>query len=199
MNNKLQAVDSIAPVGAESSGGVVDPVKKEYEEGKRFFENKDYGQAAAALHNALVAYEEKNDEAGVANACNFLGKVCLARDDNDNALKHFQRVLAICEESNDRMSIIAVLQQIVQTYKNLEMYEKSIAAGLDLLDHYQDNRDVQGAVTTLEEMADIYLKDGKSMKAADAYKTISSIHKNFGHDNMAAKFLEKSEKLAESS
>ncbi len=51
------------------------------------------------------------------------------------------------------------------------------------------------ATSTLEKMADIYIAKGEKLKAADAYRTISSIHKNFKHENIATKFIEKAEAL----
>ncbi len=44
-------------------------------------------------------------------------------------------------------------------------------------------------------MADIYIAKGAKLKAADAYRTMSSIHKNFKHDSIAAKLIEKAEAL----
>jgi hypothetical protein len=60
-----------------------------------------------------------------------------------------------------------------------------------MLDQYQDNRDAQGTVATLAEMADAYLAIGQKESAADAYRTIGKIHKNFRHDTTAAGFMEK--------
>lgn len=172
-----------------------DPVKVEYEEGKKYYENKEYGQAAVALHNALVGFEEKKDEAGIANASNQLGHVCLARKEYESALKHYQRTFEICDASNDRMSLLLVMDRMITANRGLEKYDAAITLCLDALDHYQDNRDPQGTVDTLEKMASTYIASGDNKKAADAYRTISSIHKNFKHDNSAAKFIEKAEAL----
>ncbi len=65
----------------------------------------------------------------------------------------------------------------------------------EILDHYQDNRDPQGTVATLEIVAEIYLAAGNKVKAADTYRTISSIHKNFRHETIAASFIEKAAQL----
>lgn len=195
MSDKVQSLDTIGPMGASQNDKPSDPVQAEYEEGKRFLENQDYGQAALALHNALIGYEEKNDETGIANASNQLGHVCVIRKEYESGLKHYQRALAICDKSNDRMSILAVLKKIVEVHRGLKQYDKAAATSLEILDHYQDNRDPQGTVTTLEELADIYIESGEKGKAADTYRTISSIHKNFKHDNIAASFMEKAAKL----
>lgn len=195
MSNKLQSLDSIEKLSVDQKSGSQDFVKNDYKDGLRFLEQHEYGQAAVALHNALVGFEQKEDEAGIANASNQLGHVCLVRNEYEGALKHYRRALAICEKNNDRMSILAVLVKIVAAQRGLKEYAQAIAVCLDMLDLYQDNRDPQGAVATLETMAEIYLENGQREKAADAYKTIGSIHKNFRHDTMAAQYLEKAAKL----
>jgi tetratricopeptide (TPR) repeat protein len=195
VNNKLQTLDSITTLGGDCKEGPRDSVKKEYEDGLKFLEQLEYGQAAVALHNALVGFEQRQDETGIANASNQLGHVCFFRNDYGGALKHYQRALVVVEKANDRMSTLAVLNKIVAAQKGLKKYDKAIAACLDMLDLYQDNRDPQGTVVTLEAMAEIYLEDGQKAKAADAYKTIGSIHKNFRHDTMAAQYLEKAAQL----
>lgn len=195
MSDKIQTLDSIGPMSESTEGGSSDPVSQEYEEGKKYLENQQYGQAAVALHNALIGFEERDDENGTANASNQLGHLCLAREDFDNALKHYQRALAICDKSNDRMSILAVQAKLIAVHRGLKDFDKAIEISLDILDLYQDNRDPGGSVKILEEMADIYIEAGKLEKAADAYKTIGSIHKNFKHDNIAAKYMAKAAQL----
>lgn len=195
MSSKVQPMNAIAPIENQKAVTSSDPVQKEYEEGKKFLENNEHGQAAVCLHNALVGFEEKKDESGIANASNQLGHLCLARKDYEKALNHYQRAFEICDKSNDRMSIIAVLHKVVQAHKGLKQYQDAIDSSLDLLDHYHDNRDPGGTVQTLEVMAEIYVEDGQKEQAADAYRTISSIHKNFKHDKMAAQFAEKASEL----
>ena len=196
MTDNLQAIDTIGSVDKSKPVKPSDPLQAEYEEGKRFLENQEYGQAAVALHNALVGFKEKNDDAGIANASNQLGHVCFAREEYANALKHYQKAYDICDKSNDRMSVLAVLKKIVEVQRSLKQYEMAIESSLAILDHYQDNRDPQGTVTTLEEMAEIYLKADQKEKAADAYQTIASIHKNFRHETIAAGFMKKAASLA---
>ena len=199
MTDNLQSIETIGSVDKSKPVKPSDPLQAEYEEGKRFLENQEYGQAAVALHNALVGFKEKNDDAGIANASNQLGHVCLAREEYENALKHYQKAYDICDKSNDRMSVLAVLKKIVEVQRSLKQYDMAIKSSLAILDHYQDNRDPQGTVTTLEEMAEIYLKAEKNEKAADTYRTIASIHKNFRHETIAASFMKKAERLTSES
>lgn len=196
MSNKLQSLDSIEAISGKLDEDSQDSVKKEYNEGLQFLEKQEFGQAAVALHNALVGFEEKRDEAGIANASNQLGHLCLSRKDYEGALKHYERALLICDKLNDRMSSLAVLQKIVTAQKGLKKYDEAISASLKMLDLYQDNRDPQGSVTTLETIAEIYLEAGKKEKAAGTFKVIGSIHKNFKHDSIAAKYMEKAAQLA---
>ncbi len=176
-------------------GKPLDPLQAEYEEGKKFLENGEFGQAAVALHNALLGFQEKEDETGVANASNQLGHVCLARSDYASAFNHYQKALSICEKCNDRMSVLAVLKKIVEVHQGLEQYDQAIKICLEILDHYHDNRDPQGTVETMEKMAEVYLQMDDKEKAADTYRTIASIHKNFKHQNIAAGFLKKADEL----
>jgi len=195
MTDKLQSVDAIGSMDNSQTAKPSDPLQAEYEEGKKYLENQEYGQAAVALHNALVGFREKKDDTGIANASNQLGHVCFARSEYENALKHYQKAFEICDKSNDRMSVLAVLKKIVEAQKSLKQYDLAIESSLSILDHYQDNRDPQGTVTTLEEMAEIYLKTEKKEKAADTYRTIASIHKNFQHETIAAGFMKKAARL----
>lgn len=199
MSNKLQTLDSLKSVDQTGTTGPADAVKSEYEAGKKHLENKEYGPAAVALHNALIGYEEKNDETGIANASNQLGHVCLARGDFNNALNHYQRSFEICDKNNDRMSVLAVLTQKVAVYLGLKNYDEAINVCFEMLDIYHDNRDPQGTVNTLEKLAEIYLETGDKSKAADAYRTISAIHKNFKHETTANSFLKKAEELENNS
>lgn len=194
-NTELQSLESIGSLTSDKSNDSKDPVTKEYEEGKRFLDRQEYSLAAVSLHNALLGYEEKGDEAGVANASNQLGHACLARQEFESALKNYERALSICQKAYDRMSILDVSKKIVAAHKGLKQYDEAMAICFDMLDHYQDNRDPQGTVATLEEMAEIYISGGQLEKAADTFRTIASIHKNFRHDNIAAGYQKKAADL----
>jgi tetratricopeptide (TPR) repeat protein len=199
MTENLQTLDSIGTMGAAPTAKPTDPLHADYEEGKKYFDNRAYGQAAVALHNALVGFKEREDQAGIANASNQLGHVCLARGEYESSLQHYQQALDICDKSNDRMSVLAVLKKIVEVRKALKQYALAIASCLAILDHYHDNRDPQGTVTTLEEIAGLYIKLEQKEKAADTYRTIASIHKNFRHENIASGFMKKAAQLADES
>ncbi len=190
----IQPIDSIAPI-SEAKTEKNDPVKTEYEEGKAFLANGSYGQAAIALHNVLLSYEERSDDNGIANASNQLGHVCLAKGEFDKALTYYSRALDIVDKANDRMSIIAVQYKIVEAQKGLKNYDAAIKVCLEIIDHHHDNRDVHGSVRVLEEMAEIYQQKGDNVKAADTFRTIASIHKNYRHPKIAEGFVKRAEEL----
>ncbi len=195
MSNTIQNIQDIAPMaGADVDSK--DPVKADYEQGKRFLENGNLTQAAISLHNALLGYEEKGDKTGVANSSNQLGHTCFAKGDFVGAESHYQRTWDLCEEFGDPMSLFTLTKRFVEVYRGQKEYDKAITTCLDILDTYQRNNNPAGTVELLETMADIYIESGETGKAADAYKTIAKIHRNFKHKSIAETFEQKAKELA---
>ncbi len=195
MSDRIQNINEIAPLNENSVGTTNDPLQSEYNQGKALLEKGETAAAAVALHNALIGFEEKNDETGMANALSQLGLVCIQRGDNDKALLHFKKAEEICRGLGDPMSLVWLAKQFVVVYTAAEQYKEAINRCLDLLDHYKANNDPKGSVEILEKIAEIYLQSGEKNKAADAYTTIASIHRNFKHMKIAQDYLKKAEKL----
>ncbi|MEK6202246.1 MAG: tetratricopeptide repeat protein [Desulfobulbaceae bacterium] len=194
-NTTLQPIQNIAPVAGKKRSS--DPAQAEYEDGKEFLEKKELAQAALAFHNALLAFEEKDDQNGIANASNQLGHVCLQRQEYEKALTHYQRAWDICEKKDDPMSLIALSNQFVTVRQGLKQYPEAVKICLDLLESYNRNNNPEGVVTTLERLVGIYLETGDKAKAADGYRTIASIHAKYKHKNIAERFIEKAQALEE--
>ena len=93
------------------------------------------------------------------------------------------------------MSLLALSHQLIQVYRGQGEFKKAKEICLDLLDRYHDNNDPRGTVDVLEKMAEIYLEAGDAAQAADAYRTIASIHANFKHKNIAEGYLRKAKDL----
>lgn len=200
MSNTVQDINSIAPLAKDDKTvAPKDQVQVDYEEGKKFLENNNPGQAAVALHNALLGFEEKGDEAGIANASNQLGHACLARKDYAQAEKYYLRTQEICRKLDDPLSLLALAKQFVEVYRGLKDYGKAIETCLGLLDAYHRNNDPKGTVGILEDMAEIYVESDDRQKAADTYRTIASIHRNFNHQSIADSFAEKARELGQAS
>jgi len=62
-----------------------DPAQVDYDQGKDILQAGDEALAASCFHNALVGFEQDNNETGVANASAQLGDICAAREDNEKA------------------------------------------------------------------------------------------------------------------
>lgn len=165
--------------------------QKDYEAGVEFLKNKDAAQAANAFHNALLGFLEEEKESGVANASDKLADICAERGDVANALIHYERAYAICQNLQDRLSLFAIEKKKAKLMRDAGEYKKSVAMYLDILDEYQALRNPQGSVDTLETLAEIYLAMDDRAKAADSYRMAATIHKNFKHKNHAANFLQK--------
>jgi tetratricopeptide (TPR) repeat protein len=194
--SNLQDIQSIGPMAGGGAGGQGGE-KNEYEKGKKLLEQGSYGEAAVTLHNALLDYEEKNDEAGMANACNQLGHLCLAKEDFDKAAEHYGRARDLCEKFNDPLSLFALSKVFVDVYIGQKKYDAAINTCLDNLDEYRKNNDPRGAVAVLEKMVDIYVLAEQKEKAADTCLTIASIHRNFKHAGIADSFEKKAAELKE--
>lgn len=196
MSNPVQSLDNIAPVqDAAKIKKPADPVQADYEEGKRFLENGDTGQAAVALHNALLGYEEKKDKNGIANAANQIGKLCIERGEFEKAKQSFSRAWEVCEELGDPASLQALNHQYIRVHRGLKNYKEAIAVCIEIIGVYQDNNNPKGTVECLETMAEIYVEMGDNAKAADTYRTIASIHTNYKHAGIAKSFADKADKL----
>ncbi|MCF8055392.1 MAG: hypothetical protein K9K37_01985 [Desulfocapsa sp.] len=172
-----------------------DPVQAEYEDGLDFLKEDDFTQAAVAFHNALRGYEEKNHQDGIANASTQLGNVCLAKGEFEKAREHYLRAWAICERFDDPMSLLFLSVQLVAVYRGLGEYDKAMGLCLDMLETHNRNNNPKDTVSTMETMAELYLDQAEKVKAADAYRTIASIHANFKHKNFAKRFMDKAEEL----
>ncbi len=169
--------------------------QKDYDAGQQFLENGDTGQAANSFHNAYMGFKEENNLHGVAKAADKLGDVCMMQGKYDLAMKHFNVAQKICTDDYDRFSLFVLDKKIAEIFYRTKDYHKAISQYLDILDTYQDHNDPEGAVKTLETMAEIYTEMGEKKKAADSYLVAASIHRNFKHKNFAAKLEKKAAEL----
>jgi len=197
MSTNIQSMKDIGPMPEGGTGESVekDPVNADYEQGKRFLDGGNLSQAAVSLHNALVGYEERGERTGIANASNQLGHVCLAKGDFAGAENHYRRAWDLCSEFDDHMSLFAITKRFVEVYRGQGKYEQAIASCFDLLDTYRSNNDPRGTVDLLEKLAGIYVESGSTGKAADTYRTIAKIHRNFKHASIADSFEQKAREL----
>ncbi|MCF6290881.1 MAG: tetratricopeptide repeat protein [Desulfobacterales bacterium] len=157
----------------------------DFDQGKVFLETGELTMAAAAFHNALVGYDQLNDLNGVANAAVKLGDICLARKDYAAALRHFERADAICAKEQDLSSSLFLKKKFIKARVGLKQFREAVAGCMDLLDIYSGNNNPDGAVKILGTLKDIYLKMDEPGKAADALRTVASIHSSFGHKRTA--------------
>ena len=67
-----------------------DPAQVDYDQGKDLLQAGDEALAASCFHNALIGYEQDNNEKGIANASDQLGDICAARDEHEKAIEHYE-------------------------------------------------------------------------------------------------------------
>ena len=175
----------------QEPGEVKDPAQADYEQGKELRLAGDEAQAAACFHNALIGFEQNDDDKGVANASDQLGDICAVRKEHEKAIDHYQRAYDICDKENDRFSLVALLKKMVVSKRALNKYDEAIKIYLNVIDIYSEYNNPGGTVTIMEELAKFYLEIGERQKSADTYRTIASIHKNFSHNTYAKEFMDK--------
>jgi tetratricopeptide (TPR) repeat protein len=190
MNDPRQPLSSVAPQGAgpKEDPALTDPAKADYKAGREFLAKGEYAQAAMALHNALLGFEEQGNEQGVANAADRMGDVCMAREEYRMALVHFQRAKDICEKQHDAFSIVALNKKKAVALRRLGELDQALALLFDIFDHDSQLRNPKGTVEVLEAIAEVYLEKGERQKGADALRTIAGIHKNFKHARLAEEY-----------
>ena len=187
-----QPLDSL---GATRTAAENDPAKRDYLEGREQFKKGEYALAAMAFHNALKGFEEQGNEAGIANASDRLGDVCVERQEYSIALEHYRRARAICEKEEDSFSILALNKKMAAAHRKLGEFDQALEYAFDMVEHYHLSKDPKGMVETLAVIAELYRDKGEKAKAADTYRTVASIHKNFKHQRMAEEFMTLADEL----
>jgi tetratricopeptide (TPR) repeat protein len=165
-----------------------DPAKRDYKQGRECLDKGDFNQAAIFLHNALLGFEEQGNEAGVANASDRLGDVCLAKKEFQLAIDNFKRAKEICQKEDDSFSLLALNKKIAGGLKKLGQLDEALELLFDIFEHYSLMRNPKGTVEILEVIAEVYIEKGDNEKAADSYRTIASIHNTFQHPRLAQDF-----------
>lgn len=192
----FQPLSSLGPMSQETKAEQSDnPAKNDYIEGRKFYGNGEYAQAAIAFHNALRGFEEQGDEQGIANASDRLGDACLARDEYAMAIANYQRAYAVCEKEDDSFSQLSLNKKMAAAYRKLGDHEKALELLFDMLEHYRLTNNPKGAVEILVSIAETYAEQGDRARAADAYRSVASIHARFKHSRQAAEFNQRAEAL----
>lgn len=194
-NENIQPLESLKPMAGESAGEDLDPARKDYLEGRKLHSQGEYTQAALAFHNALRGFEEQGDEQGVANAADRLGDACFAREEYAMAIANFRRAFAVCEKEDDSFSQLSLNKKMAAAYRKLGDREKALELLFDMLEHYRLTNNPKGAVEVLVVIAEIYAEQGDRVRAADAYRSVASIHARFKHARLAAEFDQQAEAL----
>lgn len=164
-----------------------DPIQAEYQEGLKFLQDGNYGQAAMTLHNSLVGFEQQGNEDGIANANDKLGEACLAQQQYEKAISYFEKAYAICKKHDDLMSLLALRKKLIFCHRGLQQFDQAVQLYLELLDFYEAMNNPASTVEVMLGMAETYKEKGDLQLAADAYNTAADIHSHFKHQRQAEK------------
>ncbi len=195
VSETIQPLDSIGPLDQGKDDEIKDPARRDYIKGREEYTAGDFTAAAASFHNALRGFEEQGDQLGIANASDRLGDTCMAKEEYEMALDHYTRAREICEQEDDSFSILALHKKMAVCYRKLERLDESLELLFDMLEHYQLTKNPKGVVDTLTVMTEVFIQQCKIGDAADACRTISSIHANFKHKRLAEEFARRANDL----
>jgi tetratricopeptide (TPR) repeat protein len=195
VSDTLQPLDALGPMPKGGNADPDNPARQDYLQGRKFFQEGEYAQAAIAFHNALRGFEEQGDQIGVANSADRLGDACLAKGEYAMALANYQQAHAICEKEDDSFSLLALNKKMAAAYRQLNDHAKALELLYDILEHYRLTSNPKGAVEVLVLIAETYAELGDKASAADAYRSVASIHRGFKHARLAAEFAQRAETL----
>ena len=201
VSDSIQPLHSLAPMDSlekeKKVDDINDPARLDYIKGRAQYSAGEFTEAALSFHNALKGFEEQKDEAGVANASDRLGDVCMAKEEYGMALKHYKRAFDICEKEEDSFSTLALNKKMAASYRKLGQLNEALEILYDMLEHYQLTKNPKGVVEMLIVMAEVFIEQGRVQEAADAYRTVSSIHAGFKHKRLAEEFAQRAENLVQ--
>ncbi len=201
VSDSIQPLNSLAPMDnpekEKKMDDINDPARLDYVKGRAQYSAGEFTEAALSFHNALKGFEEQEDEAGVANASDRLGDTCMAKEEYGMALEHYKRAFDICEKEEDSFSTLALNKKMAASYKKLGQLDEALELLYDMLEHYQLTKNPQGVVEMLTVMAELFIQQSRIQEAADAYRTISSVHAGFKHKRLAEEFAQKAEDLVQ--
>lgn len=181
----LQMIPTNPGEAGDDESGPKSQARKDYESGVNHLDNKEYGMAANALHNALVAWEEEDNQNGIANACDKMGDLLSEKEEYEKALEFYDRAYNICTNDFDRYSLISLENKKANVFAKLGRFSEAINIYLDLFDEYSGNRDAGNTVAILETLSELYISNEQKDKAADCFKLMASIHLNYKHQKEA--------------
>jgi len=173
----------------------LDQTQIDYQQGLEFLQNGSIGQAANALHNALMGFREKENLEGQANANDKLGDLCVVQEQYDKAVAYYEEAYSICKKFDDLMSLLALRKKLVRCHRALKDHDAALKIYLEMLDFYEAMHNPGSTVETMIGMAETYEEKEELQNAIDAYRTAASIHANYKHMRQAERLLKLAEDL----
>jgi tetratricopeptide (TPR) repeat protein len=80
-------------------------------------------------------------------------------------------------------------------YRKLGDQAKALDLLYDILEHYRLTSNPKGAVEVLTMIGETCLEQGERRQAADAYRSVASIHSRFKHTRLADEFTRRAAEL----
>jgi len=126
-----------------------------------------------ALNYSLQAYDlalALNDSSQMALALKNTGIVHYFMGENDEAIDHYQRSLAIYSKLKDKKGISSCVNNLGLIYNDLGNYKTALQYYQQSLEIDKQMNDEEGEASTLNNIGEVYHLQGSYSKAVDYYR-----------------------------
>ncbi len=159
--------------------------------------HKHQGALAQAIEygtRALQEFEKLGDKRGIAYCCIRLGETYEQQRNYEKALEYCYRTLKLREELQDNDGIQSIKIRLGIIYSALGDYEKALSFHRSVLDMLKASNSRWGTATSLNSIAQIYLKYGRLDTALVTAEACFKVARDFSSKE---KLMEASRTLGE--
>lgn len=140
--------------------------------GRCEFELQEFGVAREWYHKAIEAATARygRDSKNVSDAYHGMARSCQAMGDNDEAVRYFERVLAVRERmvGTNRSEIADVLMELAEVQTQLGNHAYAIELARQAVGRLEGEKDGRLA-TALASLGAIYFESGRCMEAEKCF------------------------------
>ncbi len=120
----------------DNKEAVIAPIKSKI--GKQYFFLGKYNEAISYFKEALLLYQELDDDEGKANVFHKMGQVYAAMDEQDLALENYKKSLILNKKIGNKTDMAALYQNIGIVYYSWQSYDETIEYYQKSLDIYKE-------------------------------------------------------------
>ncbi len=137
--------------------------------------------AVSLAEEALMRFENLNDDINAARALNFLGNFFIKQSENEKAVSCFERSLATYRALQNVSAVAQVLNNLGIFYYNIGEYEKALNSLNESLPLRQQTADKDGESSTLLNIGNVHYFLADYEKAISIYEQSLFLFQDLGN------------------